>query len=71
MYMYIANVQVYVYIYTMCVHPYMHLDFWTSASQIMVDFELYLAQSVADYICIQNLPMNIHYYSELGPIKFN
>ena len=47
----------------------MRLDFETSAD--MVEFELYIGQSVVDYICIQNFHMNVYYYSEVWSIKFN
>ena len=66
MYMYM-----YAYKYIMYFHPHIFLDFWTSAAQTMVKFELFLGQFVIDYVCISNLPMNIYYYSELWLIKFN
>ena len=52
-------------------HPYMCLEFKTSVALTKVKFELCLGQSVVDYICISNLPMNIYYFSEPWPIKFN
>ena len=63
----------YFHMYTykhICFHPHMRFDFKTSAAQTTVEFELYLWQSVIDYMCISNLSMNIYYYSELGPSKF-
>ena len=61
----------YAYKYIMCFHPHMRLDLLTSAAQTKVEFELYLGQSLVDHICISNFSMNIYYYSELWPIKFN
>ena len=55
----------------MCFHPHMRLDFLTSAAQTKVELLLYLGQSVVDYICNSNLPMNKYYYSEIWPIKYN
>ena len=51
----------YIEIYIICV--FTHICVLTSAAQIKVEFELYVGQSVVDYMCISNLPMNIYYYS--------
>ena len=71
MYLYMANVHVYIHIYYTCFHPHMRLDLWTSTAQTKVELELYPGQSVVDYLCLSNLSMNIYYYSELWPIEFN
>ena len=49
----------------------MRLDFKASVPQNKVQFVLYLGQSVVDYICSSNLPMNIYDDSELSPLKIN
>ena len=59
------------YMYILCVFTHMYLDFYNSAAQAKVEFKLYLGQYVVDYICISNFPMNIYYYSELWPMKFD
>ena len=51
-----------------CSHAF---TLFTSAALAKVEFELYLGQSVVNYICISNLHMHICYYSERWPIKFN
>ena len=47
----------------------MRLDFYASMAHTNVEFKLYLGQSVVDYMCMLNLPMNIYYFSELDLIN--
>ena len=53
------------------VHVYILHVFSSTQAQTKVELELYLCQSVVDYMCVSNMSMNIYYYSELGHSMFN
>ena len=55
----------------MSFNPHMRLDSLTAAARSKVEFEIHLWQSVVDYLCISYLSVNIYYYFELWPTKFN
>ena len=65
------NTNIYIYIICVFTHTYAKTSETQTQVELELYLELYLGQSVADYMSISHLSMNIHYYCELAPSKLN